>query len=54
MVDRIYVGRIPEVGHLALAGLGVTFPVIILISAFAALVGAGERPRQPSVWERRI
>lgn len=41
MVDRIYVGRIPEVGHLALAGLGVTFPVIILISAFAALVGAG-------------
>ncbi len=45
MVDRIYVGRIPEVGHLALAGLGVTFPVIILISAFAALIGAGGAPR---------
>ena len=45
MVDRIYVGRIPEVGHLALAGLGVTFPVIILISAFAALVGAGGAPQ---------
>lgn len=45
MVDRVYVGRIPEVGHLALAGLGVTFPVIILISAFAALVGAGGAPQ---------
>lgn len=45
MVDRIYVGRIPEVGHLALAGLGVTFPVIVLISAFAALIGAGGAPR---------
>lgn len=45
MVDRIYVGRIPEVGHLALAGLGVTFPIIILISAFAALIGAGGAPQ---------
>ena len=45
MVDRIYVGRIPEVGHLTLAGLGVTFPIIILISAFAALIGAGGAPR---------
>lgn len=45
MVDRIYVGRIPEVGHLALAGLGVTFPVIMLISAFAALIGAGGAPQ---------
>lgn len=45
MVDRIYVGRIPEVGHLALAGLGVTFPIIVLISAFAALLGAGGAPK---------
>lgn len=45
MVDRIYVGRIPEIGHLALAGLGVTFPVIILISAFASLIGAGGAPQ---------
>ena len=35
IVDRIYVGRIPEVGSLALAGLGVTFPIIMLVSAFA-------------------
>lgn len=45
MVDRIYVGRIPDVGPMALAGLGVAFPIIILISAFAALIGAGGAPR---------
>lgn len=45
MVDRIYVGRIPEIGPMALAGLGVSFPVIILISAFAALVGMGGAPQ---------
>lgn len=45
MVDRIYVGRIPETGSMALAGLGVAFPVILLISAFSALVGMGGAPR---------
>ena len=45
LVDRIYVGRIPGDGPMALAGLGVTFPVIMLISAFAALVGQGGAPR---------
>lgn len=41
IVDRIYVGRIPEIGSLALAGLGVTFPIIMLVSAFAMLAGMG-------------
>lgn len=45
MVDRIYVGRIPGIGHMALAGLGVAFPIILLISAFSALVGMGGAPR---------
>lgn len=45
MVDRIYIGHIPEVGALALTGLGVTLPVITLIAAFAALVGFGGAPR---------
>lgn len=45
MVDRIYIGHIPEAGPLALTGLGVAFPVITLISAFAALVGFGGAPR---------
>lgn len=41
IVDRVYVGRIPETGSLSLAGLGVTFPIIMLISAFAMLAGMG-------------
>lgn len=41
IVDRIYVGRIPETGSLSLAGLGVTLPIIMLISAFAMLAGMG-------------
>ncbi|MCI5605310.1 MAG: MATE family efflux transporter [Clostridia bacterium] len=41
IIDRIYVGRIPETGSLSLAGLGVTFPIIMLISAFAMLAGMG-------------
>lgn len=45
MVDRIYIGHIEDVGPLALTGLGVTFPVITLIAAFAALIGFGGAPR---------
>ena len=45
IVDRIYVGRIPGEGSLALAGLGVTFPIILLVSAFAALAGMGGASR---------
>ena len=44
VVDRIFVGRIPEVGPLALAGLGVAFPVILIISAFSFLAGMGGAP----------
>lgn len=45
IVDRIYVGRIPEIGSFSLAGLGVTFPIILLISAFAVLAGMGGASR---------
>ena len=41
IVDRIYIGHIPEVGDLALTGLGVCFPVILFVSAISALVGMG-------------
>ena len=45
IVDRMYIGRMPEGGSLALAALGVAFPLIMIISAFAALVGMGGAPR---------
>lgn len=45
IVDRIYIGHLPEVGSLALASLGVAFPLIMIISAFAALIGMGGAPR---------
>ena len=39
IVDRIYIGHIPGNGALALTGVGVCMPLIMIISAFAALVG---------------
>ena len=45
IVDRVYIGRMPEVGDLALTGGGVCMPLIMIISAFAALVGSGGAPR---------
>lgn len=45
MVDRIYIGHIKGVGADALTGVGVTMPVIMAISAFAALVSMGGAPR---------
>lgn len=44
VVDRMYIGRMPGVGTTALTGLGVAFPIIMVISAFAALVGYGGAP----------
>lgn len=44
MVDRIYLGRLPEVGSLALTGVGLTFPIIMLITAFTNLYGQGGAP----------
>lgn len=44
IVDRIYIGHIPEVGDVALTGVGVTFPIIMLVSAFAAFAGQGGAP----------
>ena len=45
MVDRIYIGHIPEVGGAALTGVGLFTPILILITAFAMLAGAGGAPR---------
>lgn len=45
MVDRIYIGHIPGNGDVALTGLGLCFPIIMLITAFANLIGGGGAPR---------
>ena len=45
IVDRIYIGHIPGSGSLALTGVGVCLPIIMVVSAFAALVGSGGAPR---------
>lgn len=45
IVDRIYIGHIPGEGALALTGVGVCMPLILIVSAFAAFVGYGGAPR---------
>ncbi|MBQ7925507.1 MAG: MATE family efflux transporter [Lachnospiraceae bacterium] len=45
MVDRIYIGHIEGSGDLALTGLGLCFPVIMIVTAFANLIGGGGAPR---------
>lgn len=45
MVDRIYIGHIPENGDMALTGLGLCFPILMMVSAFASLIGFGGAPR---------
>lgn len=45
IVDRVYIGRIPQYGDLALTGVGVCMPLIMAVSAIAALVSSGGGPR---------
>ncbi len=44
IVDRMYIGNIPEIGEAALAGVGVCGPIVTLVSSFAFLVGVGGAP----------
>ena len=45
IVDRIYIGHIPEIGAAALTGVGLFTPILMLINAFAMLAGSGGAPR---------
>lgn len=45
IIDRIYIGHIKDIGSLALTGVGVCLPIIMIVSAFAALVSMGGAPR---------
>lgn len=44
IVDRIYIGHLPDIGQMALTSLGITFPLVVLIAAFTQLVGVGGTP----------
>ncbi|MDZ4994284.1 MATE family efflux transporter [Clostridium perfringens] len=43
IVDRMFIGRLPA-GDMAMAGVGVAFPIIMIVSAFSALIGMGGAP----------
>ena len=45
IVDRIYIGHIPEIGGAALTGVGLFSPILMLITAFAMMAGSGGAPR---------
>ena len=45
IVDRIYIGHIPEIGGTALTGVGLFSPILMLITAFAMMAGSGGAPR---------
>lgn len=53
MVDRMYIGHIPHIGAEALTGVGVCFPLIMIISAFACLLGMGGAPRASILMGRK-
>ena len=65
IIDRIYIGRLPDVADHALAGVGITFPIITLVIAFANLAGMGGAPfrlsedvgirkKQKKLWETAL
>ena len=45
IVDRIYIGHIPDIGAMALTGVGLCFPILMIITAFSSLIGMGGAPR---------
>ena len=45
IVDRIYIGHIPGIGAAALTGVGLFAPILMLLNAFAMVIGAGGAPR---------
>lgn len=52
IVDRIYIGHIAGIGAAALTGVGLFTPILMLLNAFAMLVGAGARRAPPLLWGR--
>lgn len=52
IVDRIYIGHIPEIGSMALTGVGICMPAVMVMNSFAQLVGMGGAPRMSFSWDR--
>ena len=52
LVDRIYIGHIPENGGVALTGLGLCFPILMIVTAFSGLIGYGGRRVLLFSWEK--
>lgn len=46
IIDRMFIGHIPEVGNAAMTGVGICFPILLAVTAFASLIGAGGAPRR--------
>lgn len=49
IIDRMFIGHIPEVGNAAMTGVGICFPILLAVTAFASLIGAGGAPPLNSV-----
>ncbi|RSX53755.1 MATE family efflux transporter [Bifidobacterium goeldii] len=45
IIDRLFIGHIPHVGNEAMTGVGICFPILLAVTAFASLIGAGGAPR---------
>ncbi len=54
IVDRIYIGHISGIGAAALTGVGLFPPILMLLNAFAMLLGAGGAPAPPLPWAKAI
>lgn len=55
LIDRIFIGHIDQIGSLALTGVGVAMPLIMIISAFAALAAMGGAQRASIyTWKKTI
>lgn len=52
LVDRIYIGHIPENGGVALTGLGLCFPILMIVTAFSGLIGMAGRRVLLFSWEK--
>ena len=50
VVDRIYIGHMPEVGRVALTGVGLCLPIVTLITAFTMLIAQGGAPRAAIIY----